>query len=182
MQLPEPDRAKIHRRHFRAALLVMDMLNKQAEAEGYDAVAYGINSHAHLDEDMALRTTGVRHAPLLARKAQRAGPQSSTQLPTAAALLKHNSTCKYNTGQLRYSLRGTQAATSVDWVAKGFVTAIRDQGMVCGSCTAFATTVATKWTLMQRNATYNNVTTDLSENDLMHCECRCCCLLKVLSA
>jgi hypothetical protein len=169
--LPEPVRADTYKRNFKAALHVMDKLNKDAKAEGYDAVAYGINSHAHLDEDdyVALRATGLLSAPLPAavRRARRAGPRPAVPPPPPAAVSAPGTVCSYSTGQVNANLPG--AAASVDWVAKGFVTGIRDQGN-CGSCGAFAATVVTEWVLMQNYKSYNNINTDLSEDDLMQCE------------
>uniref|UniRef100_A0A383VPG1 Uncharacterized protein n=1 Tax=Tetradesmus obliquus TaxID=3088 RepID=A0A383VPG1_TETOB len=63
--LPEPARANMFERCFKAALREMDKLNKAQEAVGYEDVAYGINDHAHLcpDDFAALRLTGLLHGP-----------------------------------------------------------------------------------------------------------------------
>jgi hypothetical protein len=88
--------------------------------------------------------------------------------------------CNGYSGRVEFPWGATPPAQSVDWAAAGFVTSVKDQGL-CGSCVAFATTVATEWMLMQRSARrivnnkprgfYTNLTTDLSERDLMECEC-----------
>jgi C1A family cysteine protease len=190
-QLPEVDRANAFKKNFKDALKVMDKLNKDAEAEGNDNVAFGINSHAHLDQAdyIALRATGVRSEPLRdTRKARRPrGPRSApvnhrtTADPTGVSV--QATSCTSSTGNVAYSLGQTTAATYVDWVAKNFVTPIRDKGQ-CGSCVAFGTTVVTEWVLMKRSAAspltvngvnvpigyYSNSVTDLSEDDLMQCE------------
>uniref|UniRef100_A0A383VNK1 Peptidase C1A papain C-terminal domain-containing protein n=1 Tax=Tetradesmus obliquus TaxID=3088 RepID=A0A383VNK1_TETOB len=169
--LPDAARANVFKRNFKAALRAMDKLNKDAEAEGYDAVAFGINSHAHLDAEdyAALRSTGLRTAQLPAPTSRRAGPQATAQRLPLAAASAASTTCSSYSGNVGYTLGNAQASASVDWVAQGFVTGVRNQ-YGCGACAVFGATALTEWVLMQRNKTYNNMTTDLSEDDLMQCE------------
>ncbi|WIA40985.1 hypothetical protein OEZ86_004629 [Tetradesmus obliquus] len=62
-KLPKQDRENTFKPCFKAFLRELDELNKKAEAEGHDDVAFGINSHTHLcaDDFAALRTTGLLH-------------------------------------------------------------------------------------------------------------------------
>jgi hypothetical protein len=168
--LTEPARLAAYKNNFKAMLRAMDKLNKEAEARGNDGVAYGITFHAHLSlEDYALRTTGVlKEEPLERRRMSRrlAAPPSRG--------------CTSSSGRVDWPYASVTPATTVDWVRSGFVTPVKDQGS-CGCCVAFATAVLNEWVLMQRSARgrvnnnvrgfYTNTTTDLSEDDLMACEC-----------
>lgn len=109
--LPAAARANAFKNKFKAALREMDKLNREAEAAGDDAVAFGINSQAHLDaEDFAaLRTTGLSHA---------AAPDAGRKL---------NQACSSSSGDVPYTLGGTSPAAAVNWLASGFVTTVKDQ-------------------------------------------------------
>ncbi|WIA11300.1 hypothetical protein OEZ85_011423 [Tetradesmus obliquus] len=158
-------RANAFKHNFKAALHEMDRLNREAEAAGDDAVAFGINSQAHLNaEDFAaLRTTGLSQA---------AAPDAGRKLKQA---------CSSSSGNVPYALGGTSPAAAVNWLASGFVTPVQDQG-TCGACATFATSVLTEFVLMKRSAlaalnsqpvgfyTSSSPATDLSESDLMECD------------
>lgn len=98
--LPAAARANAFKNNFKAALREMDKLNREAEAAGDDAVAFGINSQAHLDaEDFAaLRTTGLSHA---------AAPDAGRKLKQA---------CSSSSGNVPYTLGGTSPAAAVKWL------------------------------------------------------------------
>lgn len=55
---------------------------------------------------------------------------------------------------------------SINWVEKGFVTSVKDQG-VCGACWSFVTTGALESHVMIKNAKWNE--NDYSEQNLMDC-------------
>jgi hypothetical protein len=189
--LPEPARLNAFRNNFKANLRVVDRLNKEAEARGNFAVVYGINVNTHLSPEdyAALRTTGVRADVSVRRCNRRAGPQTAATAgrradEVVASARPNPGYCNSYVGQVDFPYGSTNPAQSVDWAAQGFVTAVKSQGG-CGSCAAFATTVATEWALMQRSLRrmvnnqprgyYNNLTADLSEDDIMECECEWAC-------
>jgi hypothetical protein len=117
--LPEPARLAAYTNNFKASLRAMDKLNKEAEARGNDGVAYGITVHAHLslEDYAALRTTGVlKEEPLEGHKMSRrlAAPPSRA--------------CSYSSGRVDWPYASVTSAASVDWVARGLVTPVKDQG------------------------------------------------------
>jgi hypothetical protein len=191
--LTETERATSFKKNFKDALHIMDKMNKDAEAEGNDNVAFGINSHAHLSHEdfMELRASGVRGEPLqisTVRKARRTGPRPVALKRRSAKLnpvgvATQATECTPSSGNVPYTLGTTKASTAIDWVAKGFVTPVKDQ-FQCGSCTAFGTTVVTEWVLLSLAAAvalgpiridgedryFTNANAILSEDDLMECE------------
>lgn len=194
-KLPKQDRENTFKPCLKAFLRELDELNKKAEAEGHDDVAFGINSHTHLcaDDFAALRTTGLLHESREAEtEARRSKKKSRRAGPAAVAAGKPGpqppppppSGCTSSTGNVPYSNLATALSPNpgsippvsgepgnFSWVGSG-VTGVQDQGQ-CGSCVAFATTAVTEWVLYQKDvaaertgrASYN-----MSEQDLMECE------------
>jgi hypothetical protein len=195
-ELPEQARTEVFKPCFKAQLREADKLNKEAEAEGYQGVAFGINTHTHLcpDDFAALCTTGLLHGPApeaLARaaeprrKGRRVGPVGGVVRPAGKPTPPNPpppAGCTLSTGSVVYSTTSfpTPFMSRIPkvpekqqwtWVGEG-INAVRDQGN-CGSCVAFSTTAVTEWVLYQRDLKqkeYAGANYDLSEDDLMECE------------
>jgi hypothetical protein len=116
--MPEAERANTFKNNFKAALREMDRLNKEAEAAGEFAVAFGINSEAHLDAEdyAALRTVGLLHDAV---------PDSTAA--TSGRKLKQ--AC---TGNVPYTL-GSTTPVPTNWLNAGYVTPVKNQVRFCAN-------------------------------------------------